>query len=375
MNFREAQAAWQRDRVEFERLGIVLPGVRSYIPDEFKRDYALAMDSLGEAGFGNLAYDALPTLSTDPNAGIPSILTTMVDPEVFEIVFAANKAAEIIGEVKKGDWLMDTTLFPVAEATGEVSSYGDYNENGRAGVNTAFPGRQSYLYQLIKRYGERELERAGLAKINWVSEIDKAAVKSLRKFENFSYFFGIAGLQNYGLLNDPNLPASLTPAVKAAGGTAWIQGGRIVATPNEIYADVEAVYTQLVAQTLGLVEQESAMILALGTTPSTAFTATNSFNVNVKDLLTKNFPKLKVITAVQYQVASASNTQGLAAGNLMQLIAPEIEGQRTGFCAFNEKLRNHPIIRLMSAFQQKATAGTWGTVLRMPMGVASMLGI
>ncbi len=78
-------------------------------------------------------------------------------------------------------------MFPVAESTGEVSTYGDYAESGNAGVNTNWPQRQSYLFQVIKQYGERELERAGLARINWVSEIDIAAALAMNKFLNFTY--------------------------------------------------------------------------------------------------------------------------------------------------------------------------------------------
>jgi hypothetical protein len=365
MNFAEGIAAFRADRAHLEDLGVAWqPGAEplGYWPPEAKRDYALAMD-------------ALPTLTTDPNSSVPSILTTMIDPEVYQVLFAPSKAAVILGEVQKGTWLNDTIMFPVAEATGETSTYGDHSENGRAGVNTNWPQRQSYLFQTIKEYGERELERAGLARINWVSEIDKAAALTLNKFANYTYFFGVQGLQNYGLLNDPNLSASLTPATKVAGGTAWIVGSVINATANEIYADIESMFYQLTTQTAGLVQQDSPMTLALSPNSAVALTATNSFNVNVSDLLKKNFPNLKIETAVQYGARTSTNTQGVAAGNLVQLIATEVEGQRTGFCAFNEKMRSHPIVRLMSSFRQKATAGTWGTVLRFPAAISSMIGV
>lgn len=365
MDLREAIATFRADRPQLESLGIHWqPGaeVMGYLPPEFKRDY-------------NLAMDALPTLTTDPNSGVPAMLTTLIDPEVYEVLFAPNKAAAILGEVRKGTWLDETAMFPVAEATGEVSSYGDFSENGRAGVNTNWPQRQGYLFQIIKEYGERELERAGLARINWVTEIDKAAALNLSKFSNFTYFFGVTGLQNYGLLNDPNLGASLTPGTKAAGGTAWIVSGNVNASANEIYLDLESLYGQLVTQTAGLVTRDTKMVLALSPGSDVALTATNSFGVNVADLIKKNFPNIRIETAVQYGVRSTTNPQGIAAGNLVQLIAEEVEGQRTGFCAFNEKMRAHPIIRAMSSFRQKVTAGTWGTVLRFPAGVASMIGV
>jgi hypothetical protein len=365
-NYAEAAAAWAADRPLHEERGVILPGVKAYAFDEAMRDFTIAMDAI----VGNQ-----PTLTTDPNSAVPAMLTTLIDPAVYEILFAPNKAAVIFGEQRKGSWLDETAMFPVVEHTGEVSSYGDFANNGRTGANTNWPQRQAYLFQTIKEYGERELERAGLARISWVSELDKASATILNKFQNLTYFFGVQGLQNYGLFNDPNLGAALTPAVKTAGGTAWIQSGVVKAQANEIYLDIEDVFIQLVIQTGGLVDRETKMVLAMSPTSAAALTATNTFNVNVYDLLKKNFPNLRVETAVQYGALTAANPQGVAAGNFMQLIAESIEGQDTGYCAFNEKMRAHTIIRDLSAFKQKVTGGSWGAIIRLPVAFASMVGI
>jgi len=362
MNRQEAAAAFQADRAHLEACGVILPQAKSYLPDEFRKDFALAMD-------------AMPALMTDPNSAIPAYLTTMVDPTVLEIVFAPSKAAKIAGETKKGTWLDDTAMFPTVEHTGEVSSYGDFNTNGRAGANTTWPQRQSYLFQTVKEYGERELERADLARINWASQIDKAAATVSAKFQNLTYFYGVAGLQNYGLLNDPGLSASLTPATKVAGGVKWVNAGQINASANEVYADIQALFIKLVAQTAGLVDKESKLILAMSPTSDVALTATNSFNVNVYDLLKKNFPNIRFETAVQYGALSASNPQGVSGGELVQLIAEEIEGEKSVECAFNEKMRAHAVIKDMSSYKQKVTGGSWGAIVRRPMAFAQMLGV
>jgi hypothetical protein len=267
-------------------------------------------------------------------------------------------------------------MLPVTEAEGEVSSYGDYADSGLVNANTNFPQRQAYLFQVIKRYGEYELEVAGRARINWSAELDYSAALMLNKFSNLSYFFGIATLENYGLLNDPRLNASLTPALKAYNGTTWYNGsGQVAATANEIFADIENLFTQLVSQTAGLVNRETPMILAMSPQSEAALTTTNSFNVNVSDLIKKNFPNLRVENAVQYGALSASNPQGVAGGNFMQLIAKEVDGQQTGFCCFNEKMRAHKLIPMLSSYQQKISAGTFGCILRMTLTIASMIGI
>lgn len=363
MNRTAAQSQFQADRPWFEEKGVILHGVTSYAPDEFKRDYRLALD-------------AQPTLTTDPNSAVPAMLTTYIDPTIYEVVFAPNNATEVFGEERKGDWLTDTAMFPIVEHNGEVSSYGDYNENGRAGVNTNWPQRQSYLWQTIMNYGQRELERAGLARINWVSEVNRAAATIMGKYSNLTYLFGVAGLQNYGLTNDPHLPAPITPATKANGGVTWFTaGGGPNATANEVYNDIVALFESLVQATNGLIDKKSKLTLAMSPGSEVALTFTNSFAVNVEDLLKKNFPNMRVVSVPQYGAQTANNSQGIAAGNLVQLIADEVEGQDVGFCAFNEKMRSHPIIRQLSSFKQKVTGGSWGAIWRMPVGMTQMLGV
>jgi|HubBroStandDraft_4_1064222.scaffolds.fasta_scaffold00019_3 hypothetical protein len=348
-----------------ERFGIYLPGVQSFLPDSFKSE---------QRGY-SMAMDAQPSLVTDPNSGIPWFLTNYVDPAVYKILQAPVEAANIYGERRTGNWTTTTAMFLTVEHTGETSSYDDYVNNGESNANANFPQRQNYLYQTIKQYGELEIARAGEARINWVSELDGSAANNMMRFENFMYFFGIQGLENYGGLNDPSLPASLTPATKAYGGTTWFSGNQLKATPNEVYNDILAVYTSLVNQTDGYVDSKSKLTLAMSPGSATAMKAANSFGVNTYELLEENLPNLTIKTATQYNQTSASNPQGIAAGNFMQMIADEVGGQKTGYASFSEKMRSHPIIREMSAFKQKVTGGGFGVIWRIPIGVASMVGI
>lgn len=367
MSVTEARSLFQADRAMHEERGVYIHGASSYLPEQFRRDYDGALQ---------LAMDAQPGLSTDPNSAVPAMLTTYIDPDVYEVIFAVLEMEEILGSERKGDWLTETAMFPIVESTGEVSSYGDRSNNGRVNANTNWPQFQSYLFQIIMEYGERELERAGLARINWVSEQQKSGTRLLNTFANLTYAFGVAGLQNNGLLNDPALPANLTPAAKANGGVTWFtSGGAPNATANEVYNDIVSLYAALVTTNQGNVNKNTPLTLAMSPGSEVALTFTNSFAVNVEDLLKKNFPNLKVKSAPQYGVLNASNPQGIAGGNLVQLIADEVQGQKTGFCAFNEKLRSHPIIRQLSSFQQKLTSGTWGAIVRYPAGIQGLLGV
>ena len=337
------------------RAGIHFMGVNA----DFQADGAAQSLRYAQDGF---ACDAQPALITTSNAGIPAFLTTYVDPKLIEILVSPMKAAVIVGdETKKGDWTTETAMFPVVESTGQTSAYGDYSESGNAGVNSNFPQRQSFHYQVMTQWGERELERAGLARIDWANRMNIASALTLNKYQNKTYFFGVAGLQNYGLLNDPSLSAAISPITKAATGTSWTN-----ATALEVLADVQKLYKQLQTQAGGLVELDTVMTLAMSPLSEVALTKTTEFNVTVSDILKKNFPNLTVKTAPEYTTES---------GELVQLIADELEGQRTASCGFTEKMRAHPIVVQSSSFKQKKSQGTWGTVIFRPFLIAQMLGV
>ncbi|MGZ8442551.1 MAG: major capsid family protein [Candidatus Binatia bacterium] len=339
----------QINHQELAKYGVFIPQAKGYLePHELAMDYSLAMD-------------AQPAMITTANGGIPAFLTTLVDPEIVRVLVTPNNAAKILGETKKGDWTTQTTMFPVIESTGEVSSYGDFNNNGSVGANANWVNRQSYLYQTITQWGELELDRAAEAKIGYAQELNLSSALIMDKFQNNSYFYGMAGLQCYGLLNDPSLPASIVPTTKAATGTTWA-----VATAAEIYDDVVKLYTQLVTQTKGLIDRKTAMVMALAPEIEAYLTKTNQYNVNVTDQIAKNFPNIRIETATQYNTS---------AGQLIQLFVENVDGKDTGYCAFNEKMRAHAVIPDVSSFKQKKTGGTWGAIIRYPVAFASMLGV
>ncbi len=339
------------------RAGIHFMGVNA----DFQTEGAAA--SLRLAHDGGFACDAQPAIITTSNGGIPAFLSTYIDPKLIEILVSPMKAAEIVGdEVKKGDWTTETAMFPVVESTGVTSAYGDYSESGNAGANTNFPQRQSFHYQVMTQWGERELERAGLARIDWANRMNIASALTLNKYQNKTYFFGVAGLQNYGLLNDPSLSAAISPTTKAAGGTGWTN-----ATANEVLNDVAKLFQQLQTQAKGLVDRDTRMTLAMSPlSDANGLTKVSDFNVSVADRLKKLYPNMTVKTAPEYTTGS---------GELLQLIVDELEGQRTASCAFTEKMRAHPIVVQSSSFKQKKSQGTWGVVIYRPVLIAQMLGV
>ena len=306
------------------------------------------LDSMAKAGIANDA-----DLVTAPNAGILAMFTTYVDPRVIEVAVEPMKAAQIFGETKKGSWTDDSLQFPLGESAGEVSSYGDFSENGMASANVNWEARQPYHYQTIVEVGEREVERAGAAKLDWVTRKQISAALVLNKFQNKTYFSGVAGLANYGLLNDPALSASLP-------GDDWT-----ALTADQVFASIQgALYGRLVGQTKGLIDRSASITLLLSPENEVNLLKTNQYNVNVIDQLAKNFPNMKIETAPEMSTA---------AGELVYMIVNEFEGVRTVEPTFTEKMRVHPMVLGLSSWKQKRSQGTVGAIIYRPMMVANLL--
>ena len=299
-----------------------------------------------------VAMDAQSVAITSPSAGVASVFTTWVQPKPVEILLTPTPLAEALGEVKKGDWVSQTILFATVESSGEVASYGDFNENGLADANVNYPERNPYHYQSIIRVGDREAAIAGAANLNWTERKQIASVTALNRFQNLSYIFGVNGLKNYGLINDPSLLPSIT-------SPTWTPLSAL-----EVYNKFWALFAQLVKQTEGLVTDNSKMTLIYPPSLNSNLNKTNDFGFTVKKLLADNFPNLKLVVVPEY----ATN-----AGQQVQLIADAEDGQPTVELSFTEKMRVFPIDIMKSGFEQKRMQGTNGAIVYRPFMIAGML--
>jgi hypothetical protein len=348
-SFEEMKARLEQD------WGIVMPMAMDFMKPQWKRDFTMALDA------------AQPGLLTTPNAGVPAWFTTFVDPEIVRILQTPNKGAEILGERQLGTWTDQTVYISVVENTGYVNSYGDFSRAGVSDINQDWEQRQEYKFQTGIEYGDLEVERAGLLRLNLVGEKQQAAVKALDKFMDLTYHFGVSGLQNYGLLNDPGLAAPINPTTKAGGNAnKWIAAGTVNALASEIYADIQALFNPLSANSGGRITTDSKFRLVYPNIVAGALTAVNSFGITIKAFIKESFPNVEYVVDPRYATA---------AGNVVQLIATEYDGNSTGYCAFNNKFREFPAIRAAKSWTQEYAAGTYGAIIKYPLAISQMLGV
>ena len=302
-------------------------------------------------------------LITTPNTTVPAEFLAYIDPMVIEIMTAPRRAREIFNEEKKGDWTTPYAKWRVDEITGSTQPYSDYANGTTSGVNSEWQTRPQYVFQTSITYGDMEVAMSSAAKVNLAAAKQRAAARVIDIDANKFYLLGVRGREIYGILNDPNLPASITAAATGAGSsTKWADK-----TTQQIYNDILALFAQLTEQSSGLIDKDTPLKLILSPEMSVRLGAATDFNVSVLDMLKKYFSSIQIVTVPELHSATAGET--------VMLIAPEVAGQKTGLLAFGEKIRAGRIVPDLSSFRQKYTGTTYGGIVLQPYAFASMTGM
>lgn len=330
---------------------------------DYNRAARMAMDSAN--GFG-----AVGTMTTASNVGFPVQYFNYIDPNVIHIMFSAMNADKLMPMRKLGDFTQDYVTIPVSEYAGEVTSFSDFTTNGRADLNLSYPMRQCFRYQTNIMYGDFEMARAAVARVQLVAEKQKSAAFVMAKAENAIYLYGVEGVAMYGLLNDPNLDEPITPATAQVNGeskTTWPDKVKDkLEAANNIYNDILALWLDLQDKNSGLLDDNTHVVLALSQKRAGLLTTANVYNVSVKELLKNSIPNLEIVVIPELS---------LEEGERMYMIVSDIAGQSVGFNAFSEKLRAYPVDNHASWWEQKFSAASFGCVITQPSLISCMSGI
>lgn len=326
--------------------GFVFPNARMWLSPENR---------------ARIAEDA--ALVTTPNTTVPAELLAYIDPMVIEIMTAPRRAREIFGEEKKGDWTTPYAKWRADEMTGRTEPYSDYANGTTSGVNSEWQTRPQYIFQTSITYGDLEVAMSSAAKVNLAASKQRAAANVIDIDQNRFYLLGVAGKEIYGILNDPNLPDAITAGATGTGSsTKWADK-----TTTQIYNDILALFAELSSQSSGLIDRDTPLKLCLSPEMAVRLGAATDFNVSVLDMLTRYFSNIRIVTVPELH--------SMTAGETVFLIAPEVNGQKSGLLAFGEKIRALRVIPDMSSFRQKYVGTTYGGIVLMPFAFAQMTGM
>ncbi|HHK4128770.1 TPA: major capsid family protein [Enterobacter roggenkampii] len=303
-------------------------------------------------------------LITQANSTVPAELLAYIDPTVIEIMTAPRNARELYSEEKRGDWTTPYFKWRADEITGNTAAYSDFGQFGVAGVNNEWHTREQYRFQTIIQYGDLEQDMASKVKINLAAAKQRAAATTIDIDANKFYLLGVSGKEIYGVLNDPNLPAAVSP-ISVGGVTLW-SGKDAIAR----YNDVIKLFTTLVNQLNGLVDEKSKLKIVTSPGTRSLLAAPTALGLTTMKMLEDYFPNAEFVSLPQLGAAYAPS-----ASETLMIIAPEVLGNQTGLLGFGEKIRMGRIVPDLSSFAQKVTGTTYGGVIRVPAAVAQMTGI
>lgn len=331
------------------------------------KQYGIIFDT-GSPIRGILANDSIDQLANDAamvtaaNSGVPVEFTSYIDPMVIPILTATRGAREIFGEAKKGDWTTSYARFQTSEITGEVEAYTDYGQGGDSDVNPTFPVRTQYIYQTNIRYGDREVDVASRARLQLAADKQRAAATVIDIASNKFALYGVAGLEIYGLLNDPNLPADVSPLPNAYEKTLWAEK-----STKEIYEDVLYLFGKMADRGAGHIDANTELVLATSPATQVQLGKATDFNISARQMLETYFPKIRFVALPELATATG--------GTSILLVAPTIEGLPTAQIGFSEKFRAMRLIPESSSFHQKFVGSSYGTIIYRPFAIGKMTGV
>lgn len=305
-----------------------------------------------------IAHDA--ALVTAPNNGVPSWMTQYTSPTLITVLTAKRAAEEIFNPSRFGSYGTQLATFPIVEAVGQVSGYSDAGRGGSSDFNANFPNRDAYYFQTVAQWGDLEQATMSLAKIDAAGQKQISAARTLKIAHNNFWFNGVAGLNCWGILNDPALAAPIASPAGTGGATFATN------TTQEIYNKILLLFKTLNAKTGALVDMASPLKLILSNNTVPYLLKATEFNVSVTDMLNKAFPNLTVVTAPQMSTP---------AGELMTLVVEEVEGQKTADLGYVELMKAHGVVRELSSLKEKYSGATFGAVFYQPMAISSMIGV
>lgn len=268
-------------------------------PVQLTADQALnavhTLPAIGIHGFDDVVHAAMDTALAGPatrSGATPQQFLQVWLPGMVRQLTTQRAIDRITGITEAGNWHDDTVIQQVADHVGKAELYGD---------NTNIPlSNYSHTYETrgIVRF-EQGFEVTKLAEareaaggINMAAEKRGAAIMSLEIARNRLGFYGFFNgtTRAFGLLNDPGLPAYGAAASKVYG----------LMTFDELTTEIATQLGNIMLNSGGNVDQNSAYTIVLPLGYSSIMTKPNTFGLTPLAWLNENYPNVRMEYAPEF---------------------------------------------------------------------------
>jgi hypothetical protein len=236
-----------------------------------------------------------PTISPNSIAVPAQFLQNFLPGQVL-VQTTKMSADEIIGLNIIGTWEDEELVQRQMEYTGQPVIYSDFESTPQSSWNQIFESRTIVRFLEGMQVGDLESLRSAKAFVDSASEKRNAAAVALNRLRDTIAWYGFNNGVNrtYGLLNEPSLLPYLTLPT----------GNWATATYDQIIRDLMYIATNARTQSGGHFEpstMECIMPLPINVIGYLGVTTISGYSV--MDWLARNFPKLQLISNVEFQLA------------------------------------------------------------------------
>lgn len=312
------------------------------------------------------AMDAVePTVTTGSIATPIQFLQNWL-PGFVNIITQARKIDRLVGISAVGSWEDEEVVQGTMELTGTSVPYTDWGNIPYSSWNATYERRTVVRFEEGMFVGKLEDARAARARINSGDRKRAAAALALEIQRNRIGFYGFNAGANrtYGFLNDPALPAY----------TNFATGNWNTATFDQITADIRGMFAALRTQSGDTVDPDEVnTTLAISTNRVDFLSTTTALGMSVRDWLTKTYPKARVESAPELNLANGG-------ANVVYLYAETVvadgsdDDGRVFAQIVPDKFRVIGVDQRAKGYEEDYTNATAGVLLKRPYAVVRRSG-
>lgn len=241
------------------------------------------------------------------NIGTPIEFLRTQLPGFVANVTQSLRIDRIVGATIVGNWSDEEVIQGILERRGSVGLYGDLTASPLQDFEFAFEKRTVVRFEDGIKIGVLEKDRASRAGLDSTSTKRNTALRNLDIVRNAVGFRGYkdGDARTYGLLNDPNLPASASVAT-VDGKTTWQDK-----SVKEICDDIVDVMNDLVVSSGSNFDPfADESTLALSACRYQYLNKQNDFGRSAMVFIKENYPKCRVEIAPEFDGAFNTNENG-----------------------------------------------------------------
>jgi len=305
-----------------------------------------------------------------PSAGVPSWFTTAWTTKMIKQLLQTRPFYTMTKPFQQGQFSTSNIKISTMSYSGSAAVYDDYSSVGATSNNYNWVDRQTITLQQLVQYGDLATARMGMAKIDFVANLNATVADKINLDINQIGFSGYAGVKCFGLLNDPSLNPQIVLPTSASNpsSTSWAYKSGV-----EIGNDVYLLVSSIVALAGGNFDPSNAKMF-LGVPSASYNYLLQPYSAvfpmtTVEGWLKSVYKGLEIIQVPNYQGT------GTAGANYMQLVLSELGGEDVALNAFCSLFMDHGTVRTLSAYESKKSYTVGACIVVQPIGVATAQGI